>query len=67
MSNATIGEACNTKEIPDYALVVGNPARQIRWMSEHGERLVFSESGEAVCKGSGEKYVLEDEKVVKIG
>ncbi len=55
-----------TKEIPDYALVVGNPARQIGWMSEHGERLDFSESGEAVCKGSGDVYVLKNEKVVKI-
>ena len=55
-----------TKEVPDYALIVGNPGKQIGWMSEHGERLVFDEHGEAVCKGSGEKYVLTGNKVKKL-
>lgn len=48
-----------TKEVKPYALVVGNPARQIGWMSEHGERLHFDESGEAVCPGSSQRYQLK--------
>lgn len=55
-----------TKTIPAYALVVGNPARQIGWMSEFGHRLNFDESGFAVCPESNEKYKLEDNKVSKI-
>jgi UDP-2-acetamido-3-amino-2,3-dideoxy-glucuronate N-acetyltransferase len=47
-----------TKHVPDYALVVGNPAKQIGWMSEYGHRLKFNEQGEAVCEESGEKYEL---------
>jgi len=52
-------------EVPDYALMVGVPARQIGWISEHGERLVFNESGSATCSGNGEKYLLKDNKVTK--
>jgi len=52
------------KEVPDYALVVGNPARQIGWMSEFGEKLVF-ENGKAICPGNGEVYLLENNKVRK--
>ena len=48
-----------TKEVKPYALVVGNPARQIGWMSEHGERLHFDENGEAVCPGSSQRYQLK--------
>ncbi len=55
-----------TKHVPDYALVVGNPARQMGWMSEHGERLNFDASGHAICEGSGEKYLLENGSVKKI-
>ncbi|HMO41509.1 MAG TPA: four helix bundle protein [Saprospiraceae bacterium] len=55
-----------TKTIPPYALVVGNPARQIGWMSEHGERLHFDEKNEATCPGSGEQYCLADGVVVKV-
>ncbi len=55
-----------TKEIPDYALVVGNPAKQIGWMSEYGERLIFDESGKAVCGGSGDSYFLKDGVVEKL-
>jgi len=55
-----------TKEIPDYALVVGNPAKQIGWMSEYGERLIFDESGKAVCGGSGDTYFLKDGVVEKL-
>ncbi len=54
-----------TKEIPDYALVVGNPSRQIGWMSEYGHRLEFDENGIAFCSESGAKYKLEEEKVSK--
>jgi UDP-2-acetamido-3-amino-2,3-dideoxy-glucuronate N-acetyltransferase len=54
-----------TKEVPAYALVVGNPAKQIGWMSEYGHRLEFDENGEAVCQESGEKYILQSGKVSK--
>jgi UDP-2-acetamido-3-amino-2,3-dideoxy-glucuronate N-acetyltransferase len=49
-----------TKHVPDYALVVGNPARQIGWMSEYGHRLNFDEKGMAECPESGQKYRLVD-------
>ena len=49
-----------TKHVPDYALVVGNPARQIGWMSEYGHRLNFDENGVAECPESGQKYRLVD-------
>jgi UDP-2-acetamido-3-amino-2,3-dideoxy-glucuronate N-acetyltransferase len=55
-----------TKEVPPYALVVGNPARRIGWISEYGHRLNFDESGEAVCSESGEKYKIENGKVSKL-
>ena len=45
-----------TKEVPAYALVVGNPARQIGWMSAFGHRLSFDQHGKAVCPESGESY-----------
>jgi UDP-2-acetamido-3-amino-2,3-dideoxy-glucuronate N-acetyltransferase len=55
-----------TKHVPDYALVVGNPARQMGWMSEYGERLNFDASGNATCPGSGDKYLLEEGTVKKV-
>lgn len=55
-----------TKNVPAYALVVGNPAKQIAWMSEYGHRLNFDESGVAFCPESNEEYRLEDGKVRKI-
>ncbi len=55
-----------TKEVPDYALMVGNPARQMGWMSEYGHRLHFDASGIAECPESKEKYELKDNKVSKI-
>ncbi len=55
-----------TKEVPAYALVVGNPARQTGWMSEYGHRLSFDEQGEAVCPESGEKYTLSNHKVTRL-
>lgn len=55
-----------TKTVPDYALVVGNPARQIGWMSEYGHRLVFNESGIAICPESNQQYSIEHEIVKRI-
>jgi UDP-2-acetamido-3-amino-2,3-dideoxy-glucuronate N-acetyltransferase len=56
-----------TKTIPAYALVVGNPSKQIGWMSEYGHRLNFDENGIAICPESKEKYELTDGQVKKIG
>ncbi len=55
-----------TKYVPAYALVVGNPAKQIGWMSEYGHRLKFDEKGEAICPESNEKYLLKDNQVKKL-
>ncbi len=56
-----------TKEVPDYALVVGNPARQIGWMSEYGHRLNFDENNIAICPESNEKYkLINNKKVIKL-
>ena len=55
-----------TKYVPPYALVVGNPAKQIGWMSEYGHRLHFDENGIATCPESGDKYKLENNKVIKL-
>lgn len=55
-----------TKPVPAYALVVGNPAKQIGWMSEYGHRLHFDKKGLAVCEESGENYILENNCVRKI-
>ena len=70
----TIGEyaligagAVVTKNIAPYALVVGNPSKQIGWVSEYGHRLEFDSSGNAICRESKEKYKLENSKVNKIG
>lgn len=56
-----------TKTVSAYALLVGNPAKQIGWMSEYGHRLEFDEKGEAVCEESQEKYKLAEGVVTKIG
>lgn len=55
-----------TKPVKAYALVVGNPAKQIGWVSEYGHRLKFNQDNSAVCPESGEKYELKDEEVLKI-
>lgn len=55
-----------TKEVPAYALVVGNPARHTGWMSEFGHRLDFNNEGFATCPESKEKYKLENKKVKKL-
>lgn len=54
-----------TKDVPDYALVIGNPARQTGWMSTYGHKLKFDQKGEAVCPESGERYRLIEGKVVR--
>jgi UDP-2-acetamido-3-amino-2,3-dideoxy-glucuronate N-acetyltransferase len=53
-----------TKYVPDYALLVGNPAKQIGWMSEYGQRLLFNDQGIATCPESKEVYQLEDVNTV---
>lgn len=55
-----------TKEVPDYALLVGNPARQIGWVSEYGHRLSFNKEGTAICKESFQEYNLKNNKVVRV-
>lgn len=55
-----------TKEVAAYALVVGNPAKQIGWMSEFGHRLNFNENGHAICPESQDNYELKDGKVRKL-
>lgn len=55
-----------TKNVPDYALVVGNPARQIGWMSEYGHRLEFDTTGKAVCPESVDSYELKEGIVRKL-
>ena len=52
-----------TKNVPAYALVVGNPAKQTGWMSRNGHKLKFDDKGEAICPESGEKYHLLDNKI----
>ncbi len=56
-----------TKTVPDFALMVGNPARQLGWMSEFGHRLEFNNEGIAICPESGKKYELKNNQVPKIG
>jgi UDP-2-acetamido-3-amino-2,3-dideoxy-glucuronate N-acetyltransferase len=55
-----------TKEVKAYALVVGNPSKQIGWMSEFGHRLHFNTDGFAICPESEQKYKLIDNQVSKI-
>lgn len=55
-----------TKDVKPYALIVGNPARQIGWVSAHGERLHFDENGQATCPATGERYVLHDGVVTRL-
>jgi UDP-2-acetamido-3-amino-2,3-dideoxy-glucuronate N-acetyltransferase len=55
-----------TKNVPAYALVIGNPARQTGWMSEFGHKLKFDAEGLAACPESKEQYKLENNTVRKI-
>jgi UDP-2-acetamido-3-amino-2,3-dideoxy-glucuronate N-acetyltransferase len=55
-----------TKPVPAYALVVGNPAKQKGWMSEHGHKLQFDEKGKAICMQTGQEYILKNGIVKKV-
>lgn len=55
-----------TKEVKPYALVVGNPSKQIGWISEYGHRLNFDDEGLATCPESGDKYVLKNNELRKL-
>lgn len=55
-----------TKNIPAYALVTGNPAKQTGWMSEHGNKLQFNKDGIAVCEITDETYRLQNDLVEKV-
>jgi UDP-2-acetamido-3-amino-2,3-dideoxy-glucuronate N-acetyltransferase len=54
------------KDVPDFALIVGNPGKQIGWMSEYGHRLRFDRSGMARCEESGQEYQLSNGQVVRL-
>ena len=54
-----------TKDVPAYALFVGNPARQIGWVSEFGHRLTFNNDNLALCPESNKKYILKGNQVIK--
>jgi UDP-2-acetamido-3-amino-2,3-dideoxy-glucuronate N-acetyltransferase len=54
-----------TKDVPAYALVIGNPARQTGWMSEYGHKLKFDKEGYALCPESKQKYQLKENKVTR--
>ncbi|MBN1599710.1 MAG: N-acetyltransferase [Bacteroidales bacterium] len=69
----TIGEyamigagAVVTKDVPPYALVVGNPAKQTGWVSEYGHKLTFDDNGFAFCPEGNMKYKLENNILIKI-
>lgn len=55
-----------TKEVLPYALVVGNPSKQIGWVSQYGHRLVFNEQGFAICKESKQQYQLKNNTIIKL-
>jgi UDP-2-acetamido-3-amino-2,3-dideoxy-glucuronate N-acetyltransferase len=66
-SYAFIGAgAVVTKPVKPYALMVGNPARHVGWMSEFGEKLIFDEQGMATCTGTGQAYRLKNNAVEKV-
>lgn len=55
-----------TKPVPAFALMVGNPAKQIGWVSEYGHRLHFNENNKAICPESNQVYVLENNVVKRV-
>jgi UDP-2-acetamido-3-amino-2,3-dideoxy-glucuronate N-acetyltransferase len=55
-----------TKPVANYALVVGNPAKQIGWVSEYGHRLDFDSNGIAVCPETNQKYQLSENSVSRV-
>ncbi len=54
-----------TKDVPDYALMIGNPAKQSGWMSEFGHKLIFDKNGRATCPESNQKYELKNNLVTR--
>jgi UDP-2-acetamido-3-amino-2,3-dideoxy-glucuronate N-acetyltransferase len=67
----TLGRSCFvaagavvTRDVPDFALVMGTPARQAGWMSRHGERLTLDEAGRATCPATGERYRMDGEALI---
>ena len=54
------------KDVPDYAIIIGNPGRQRGWMSEDGQNLIFDEQGNAVCAATSNNYLLSNGVVTKI-
>lgn len=54
------------RDVPDFALIVGNPSKQIGWVSEAGIKLEFGKSMHSICKETGQKYILENNKVRRI-
>lgn len=55
-----------TKDVPDYAMMVGVPARRVGWMSEAGEKLSFDDKGNATCSKTGINYKFEDNIVIEL-
>lgn len=55
-----------TKNVKNYALVVGNPGKQIGWISEYGNNLKFNNDGTALCTETKEKYILKNNEVIKL-
>ena len=55
-----------TKDVKPYALVVGNPSRQVGWISEYGHRLEFNSNGVAICKESKQEYSIINNSVIKV-
>ncbi len=55
-----------TKDVKPYALVVGNPAKQIGWVSENGMRLNFDKEGYAICPETGQRYFFQNDSVTRV-
>ncbi len=55
-----------TKDVPDYAIMVGNPAKQIGWISEYGDKIKIDSNGLGLCKKSGQKYKLVEDYIIRI-
>lgn len=64
--HAMIGAAAVvTKSVPPHALVVGNPARRVAWVSDYGDKLTFDDEGRATCGRNGTEYQLVNDAIVK--
>ena len=55
-----------TKDVPPYALIVGNPSKQIGWVSEYGHRLIFDDKKKAICPETKDEYILKNKMVKKV-